>query len=200
MQTAATSLNAKELGQPMWLSLATSAISLCVLTFGVYLPRHHRGDLASAFLVIGFGLTMIMLALRQATTIGAGFGLGILGVLSVFRLRSIVIDHRDVAYFFATLSIGIIGGLTVDPPWLSPVLCVGMLAALIVTDNSRIASANQRVEILLDRVHTDPQSLKSELGTLLKAHIHRADIREVDTLKQTTLVDVRFRPNGETKK
>jgi hypothetical protein len=180
----------------MWSSLITSAVALCVLTFGMYIPRHHRGDLAAAFLVIGIGLAMIMLTLRQATTLGAGFGLGILGVLSVFRLRSTVIDHDDVAYFFATLSIGIIGGLTADPKWLTPVLCAGLLAALFVTDHSRIASANQRLEVRLDRVHTDPVELKAELATLLNAHIHRVAVRELDTMKQTTLVDVRFRPRG----
>jgi Domain of unknown function (DUF4956) len=179
----------------MWSSLVTSAVALCVLTFGMYIPRHHRGDLAAAFIVIGIGLAMIMLTLKQATTIGAGFGLGILGVLSVFRLRSIEIDHHDVAYFFATLSIGIIGGLTADPVWLTPVLCVGLLAALFVTDHPKISSANQRQVVLLDRVHTDPLELRSELGTLLNAHIHRVDVRKLDTLQQTTLVDVRFRAN-----
>jgi Domain of unknown function (DUF4956) len=179
----------------MWSSLITSAVALCVLTFGMYIPRHHRGDLAAAYLVIGVGLAMIMLTLRQATTLGAGFGLGILGVLSVFRLRSIEIDHHDVAYFFATLSIGIIGGLTAEPMWLTPVLCAGLLVALFVTDHPRFSSANQRQVVLLDRVYSDQQELKSALSTLLRAHIHRADVRRLDTLRQTTLVDVRFRPD-----
>jgi Domain of unknown function (DUF4956) len=160
----------------------------------MYIPRHHRGDLAAAFLVIGLGLAMIMLTLKQVTTLGAGFGLGILGVLSVFRLRSIEIDHHDVAYFFATLCIGIIGGLTADPKWLTPVLCAALLVALFVTDHSRISYSNQRQVVLLDRVHTDQLQLKAELAALLHAHIHRVDVRKLDTLKQTTLVDVRFRP------
>ena len=179
----------------MWFSLGTSAAALCVLTFGLYMPRHHRGDLAAAYLVIGLGLAMIMLTLRQATSLGAGFGLGILGVLSVFRLRSIEIDHHDVAYFFASLSIGIVGGLTVDPRWLTPVLCAGLVLAVFVGDHSRIASVNQQQLVLLDRVHTDHQELQSVLATLLNAHIHRFEIRKIDMLRQTTLVDVRFRPN-----
>jgi hypothetical protein len=156
----------------MWSSLITSAVALCVLTFGMYIPRHHRGDLAAAYLVIGVGLAMIMLTLRQATTLG-----------------------HDVAYFFATLSIGIIGGLTAEPMWLTPVLCAGLLVALFVTDHPRFSSANQRQVVLLDRVYSDQQELKSALSTLLRAHIHRADVRRLDTLRQTTLVDVRFRPD-----
>ena len=179
----------------MWFNLGTSAVALCVLTFGLYMPRHHRGDLAAAYLVIGLGLAMIMLTLRQATTLGAGFGLGILGVLSVFRLRSIEIDHHDVAYFFATLSIGIVGGLTVDPLWLTPALAGGLLAALFIVDHPRISSANQRQVVLLDRVFTGEQELKAELGTLLGARIHRVDVRKLDLVMQSTLVDVRFRPD-----
>lgn len=182
----------------MWFSLVTSALAISVLTFGLYMPRHHRGDIAAAFLVIGLGLSMIMLTLRQATSLGAGFGLGVLGVLSVFRLRSIEIDHHDVAYFFATLSIGIVGGLTVDPRWLTPVLCTALVVAVFVGDHPRVSSINQRQVILLDRVRVDKQELKSELGALLNGHVHRVDIREIDMLKQTTLVDVRFRPNRPT--
>jgi Domain of unknown function (DUF4956) len=185
-----------------WLSPATCVIALCILTFGLYLPRHHRGDLAAAYLVIGLGLGAIMLTLKQSTTLGAGFGLGILGVLSVFRLRSIEVAHRDVAYFFSALSIGIVSGLTANPQWLTPVLCVGILLAVFVGDHPRIIEANRYQTVLLDQAHTDDTKLRSELATLLNAHIHRVDVLKLDLLEQTTLVDVRFRPNrnraGET--
>ncbi len=181
-----------------WLSPATCVIALCILTFGLYLPRHHRGDLAAAFLVIGLGLGAIMLTLKQSTTLGAGFGLGILGVLSVFRLRSIEVAHRDVAYFFSALSIGIVSGLTANPQWLTPVLSVGILLAVFVGDHPRIIEANSHQTVLLDRAHTDDTKLRSELATLLNAHIHRVDVLKLDLLEQTTLVDVRFRPNRNT--
>jgi hypothetical protein len=179
----------------MWPSLTTSAVAICVLTFLMYLPRHHRSDIAAAYLVIGIGLAMIMMTLKQATTLGAGFGLGILGVLSVFRLRSTVIDHHDVAYFFATLSIGIIGGLNADPKWLTPVLCAGLLVALFIGDHPRLSSVNRRQMVTLDRMLTDHQILKTELESLLNGRILRVDVKELDMVRQTTLVDVRFRPN-----
>ncbi len=180
------------------LGFGISAAAVCVLTFALYLPRHHRSDLAAAYLVIGLGLSMIMVTLKQATTIGAGFGLGILGVLSVFRLRSIEIDHHDVAYFFATLAIGIVGGLTVSPNWLTAVLCAGLLVALFVADHPRVSSTHSHQTVLLDRVFTDNATLVEELGTLLNAQIRRVDIRELDLLKQTTLVEVRFRRNDKS--
>ncbi len=181
-----------------WLSATLCVLTLCVLTFGLYLPRHHRSDLAAAYLVIGIGLGAILITLRQATTLGAGFGLGVLGVLSIFRLRSIVIAHRDVAYFFAALSMGIVGGLTATPDWLTPVLCAGVLVAVFVGDHPRINLANQQQTVLLDRVHTNQRQLRTELETLLNAHVHRVDVIKLDLLEQSTLVDVRFRPNRES--
>jgi hypothetical protein len=180
-----------------WLSASACVIILCMLTFGLYLPRHHRSDLAAAYLVIGIGLGAIMITLRQATTLGAGFGLGVLGVLSIFRLRSVVMAHRDVAYFFASLCIGIVGGLTATPLWLTPVLCVGVLVAVFVGDHPRINNANHQQTILLDRVHTNQGALKSHLETVLNAHVHRVDVLRLDLLEQSTLVDVRFSPNRE---
>ena len=180
----------------MLLSLVISAVAICVLTFVLYLPRHHRSDIAAAYLLIGLGLSMIMVTLRQATTLGAGFGLGILGVLSVFRLRSVVIDHHDVAYFFATLSLAIVGGLTADPAWLTPVFCAVLLVALFVVDHPRISSANERQTLLLDRVHKNGPELRAELASLLDARVLRVNVHEVDLLRQTTRVDVRFRSNG----
>jgi hypothetical protein len=176
-----------------WLGFCISAVAVCALAFGLYLPRHHRSDLAAAYLVIGLGLSMIMVTLKQATTIGAGFGLGILGVLSVFRLRSIVIDHHDVAYFFATLSIAIVGGLTVTPQWLTAVFCAALLVALFVSDHPRLSSVYLHQVVLLDRIFTEESAVAVEVSALLNAQIRRVEIRELDLLKQTTLVEVRYR-------
>ncbi len=126
---------------------------------------------------------------------GSGFGLGILGVLSVFRLRSVVIDHHDVAYFFATLSIGIVGGLTAEPEWLTPVFCAALLVALFLVDHPLVSSANERQILLLDRVHKNWPELRTELARWLDARVLRVDVQEVDLLRQTTLLDVRFRSN-----
>lgn len=42
----------------------------------------------------------------------AGVGLGLFGVLSIIRLRSEELSQREVAYYFASLSLGLLGGLS----------------------------------------------------------------------------------------
>lgn len=48
-----------------------------------------------------------------------GLGLGLFGVLSIIRLRSSEISQHEVAYYFASLAIGLISGMatTITPSW-----------------------------------------------------------------------------------
>ena len=62
-------------------------LAIAVLTFGVYFPRHHRRDLVVAFLGVNVGVLAVSMVLGS-TTVGAGLGLGLFGVLSIIRLRS----------------------------------------------------------------------------------------------------------------
>ena len=55
----------------------------------------------------------------------AGLGLGLFGVLSIIRLRSSSLAQGEVAYFFAALALGLLGGIQTAP--------IGMVAALMGT-------------------------------------------------------------------
>ena len=89
-------------------------LAIAVLTFGVYFPRHHRRDLVVAFLGVNVGVLAVSMVLGS-TTIGAGLGLGLFGVLSIIRLRSSEISQHEVAYYFAALALGLLAGLATPP-------------------------------------------------------------------------------------
>ena len=75
-------------------------IAIAVLTFAVYFPRHHRKDLVAAFLGVNVGVLAVAMVLGSST-VSAGLGLGLFGVLSIIRLRSSEIAQHEVAYYFA---------------------------------------------------------------------------------------------------
>ena len=50
-----------------------------------------------------------------STTVGAGLGLGLFGVLSIIRLRSNEIAQHEIAYYFAALALGLLAGLSGTP-------------------------------------------------------------------------------------
>src|SRR3954463_3035718 len=88
------------------ITIAVDLVAIGVLTFGIYFPRHRRRDLVVAFLGVNVGVLAVSMILGS-TAIGAGLGLGLFGVLSIIRLRSREIEQHEVAYYFASLALGL---------------------------------------------------------------------------------------------
>ena len=91
--------------------IAADLVAIAVLTFALYFRRHRRRDLVVAFLGVNVGVLAVSLVLGL-TTASLGVGLGLFGVLSIIRLRSTEITQREVAYYFASLALGLIAGLS----------------------------------------------------------------------------------------
>lgn len=174
-----------------YLLYAVDLIAISVLTFAVYFPRHHRRDLVVAFLGVNVGVLVVAGALAQST-VGAGLGLGLFGVLSIIRLRSTELTQHEVAYYFAALALGLLGGLSAGPVALS----VGLMALLVVVialaDSPRLLSRHRQQLLVLDQAVTDETALVARLEQLLGARVHRADVQRLDLVNDTTTVEVRY--------
>ena len=165
--------------------------AILVLTFGLYFPRHRRKDLLVAFLGVNIGVLAVANALASSDA-SAGLGLGLFGVLSIIRLRSTELDQHEVAYYFASLSLGLIGGIAVDPAWLTPACMVAILAVVVVADHPRLFSGYRRHNMTLDRAFTNETALIAHLEAELNAAIHHVTVRKVDLVHDTTTVEVRY--------
>ena len=112
-------------------------VAIAILVFALYFPRHRRRDMVVAYLVTNLGLVAVTSALT-ATGVSAGLGFGLFAVLSIIRLRSAELDQQEVAYYFAAMTLGLLGGLVLSPAWLAPALMVAVLAALAIGDAPRL--------------------------------------------------------------
>lgn len=126
------------------------------------------------------------------TAVGAGLGLGLFGVLSIIRLRSDELVQHEIAYYFAALALGLIGGLGTNLP-LSAGLMVMVVLTLYLADNPRILRGWMRQVLVLDRAITDQPTLLGELERRFGATVHSAQTIRLDLVNDTTTVDVRFR-------
>lgn len=173
------------------LTFLLDVVAIAILTFGLYFPRHRRRDMVVAYLVVNLGLVALTSSLT-ATGVSLGLGFGLFAVLSIIRLRSAELDQQEVAYYFAALALGLLGGLTLEPTWLGPVLMLAILVALAVGDSPRLF-ARYRVEtIMLDAAYADERELIERLEELLGARVHRIKVRRLDLVEAKTQVEARY--------
>jgi Domain of unknown function (DUF4956) len=176
--------------------LIVDLIAITVLVYPLYFLRHRRKDILLAFVGVNTGvlaLTFMLGHMPLART--TGLGLGLIGVLRIIRLRSAIVSMEEIAYFLVALSLGLLCGAKPDPTWLTPVVAVALLAVVFVVDHPSLYKQYRHQELLLDRVFADETKLVEHLSTLLNANIHRATVRRLDMVRDSTLVDVRYRLN-----
>ena len=170
---------------------AVDLLAITVLVFALYLPRHRRKDLVVAYLGVNVGVLAVADALTSSG-VSAGLGLGLFGVLSIIRLRSTELDQEEVAYYFAALALGLLGGLSDAPILLTAGLMATIVAVLYVGDHPRLFSGYRTQVMNLGMAFTDEAALRVALEDMLGGRVHRMKVRRVDLVNDTTTVEVRY--------
>lgn len=164
-------------------------VAMTLLALPLYWRRHKRADLVAAFIRVNIGVLAVTMILTQATV---STGLGLFGVLSIIRLRSSEISQREVAYYFASLSIGLLSGMAGAPDALTIGLIALILAALAIADSLLLGSQRSQ-QVQLDRAIADEKELVAELEARLGADVLKTRILKIDLVNDLTLVEVHSR-------
>ena len=166
--------------------------AMLVLVFGLYFPRHRRSDLVAAFLGVNVGVLAVATVLANST-VSAGLGLGLFGVLSIIRLRSDQISQTEIAYYFAALSIGLLSGMTTQATPLLLGLIALILGALALGDSTLVFGRYTTQTVQLDSAIADQDALAAALEERLGASVVATRVIKLDLVNDLTLVDVRTR-------
>ncbi|HUG00080.1 MAG TPA: DUF4956 domain-containing protein, partial [Ilumatobacter sp.] len=150
---------------PLVQLFAIDIVAISILTFALYFPRHHRRELVLALLGVNVGVLGVTQALSSAE-ISAGLGLGLFGVLSIIRLRSAEMDQGEVAYYFAALTLGMLGGFPVTPAWVSPALMAAILVAVLVGDHPALFRRYRTATVTLDHAYPNEADMRARLSLL----------------------------------
>lgn len=127
--------------------VALDFASVAILTLGLFLPRHHRRDLATVFWLFNTAMLCVLLVIDTGQ-IGVGAGLGLFGVLSIVRLRSEQYRNVEIGYFFVALAPALVNGLA--PGVLLPILLsAGILTVVLLVNSDRLLPSTRHVEIVL---------------------------------------------------
>ena len=175
-----------------YLLLLADLVAIAILTFAIYLPRHQRRDLATAYLAVNAGVLAVTVALaNSAATLG--LGLGLFGVLSIIRLRSSELEQHEVAYYFSALALGLLGGLGGGSAALTIGLMAFVVLVLAIGDSPRLMRPQAHQQVVLDRAIADHEALLARLELLLGPGIQRTSVRKLDLVNDLTVVDVTYR-------
>lgn len=167
------------------------AVMICLLVFGVYVPRHHRRDMVVSYVTVNTGVMAVAFALSESAT-AAALGMGLFGVLSIIRLRSEELSQIETAYYFSALALGLLGGVGLPLVSCLP-LMAGLVLVMSVVDTRRVAGGVHRELVVLDHAVADEAALRRELGERLGGEVLTAAVQRLDFVNDTTMIDVRFR-------
>jgi hypothetical protein len=176
--------------------LGVDVLSLLVLVGWLYRRRHSAPAMPLVFAVLNIGLFAALSAI-SAGSFKAGVGFGLFGLLSLVRLRSTAFTLKDVAYTFIALVLGLVNGLQERQLWLVVVLNVLLVVVVAVTDDSRTQPATRVMRLTLDHLVLDPDEALLELSKRLAVPIVAVIIDDVDFVRETTRVSVRYTVNDQ---
>ena len=172
--------------------IGADLIAITLLVGALYIPRHGRRDLVAAYIGGNVGVLAVTLLLSTSDNVGAGLGLGLFGVLSIIRLRSSSLAQGEVAYFFAALALGLLGGIKTHLIIVA-ILMALILASLWVGDHPALMRRNRNQTVTLDRAISNESELITELENLLGDQVRSVDLKSLDLVNDTTIVEVHYR-------
>lgn len=178
---------------------AADIVAIAILTFGLYFPRHRRRDLVTAYVGLNVGVLAVSGALASSN-VGAGLGLGLFGVLSIIRLRSSEIAQHEVAYYFAALALGLLGGLGGSGAAIA--VNIGLMALIVVAmafaDSPHLLGRYRSETVVIDRAIANEADQKAYLEDLLGGRVRSITVQRLDLVNDTTVVGVRYEvPRGQ---
>jgi len=174
------------------IDLGVDLLAIFLLAFVLYFRRHRRADLLLAYVALNIGIFVAMSLLgRVRVDIALGFGL--FAILSIIRLRSSAVTQQEVAYYFVALVLGLVNGLDLDDRRILVTANVLLLATMLVVDSRALRDRARRVDIALDVVHSDDAALVADLERRLGGRVLHHVVNEVDYVRDTMVVDVRYR-------
>jgi hypothetical protein len=173
--------------------LALDLVAACALVYGLFHPRHGRTDLVVVYALFNVGLFLALVVIARGQ-VGMGVGFGLFAVLSIVRLRSEPFSNRELAYFFVALVLALVCAIDVGSLALAGLLAAVVLLVAWAIDHPRVSRPASRVEITLELVFADDAALRRHLEERLNASIQQCSVQEIDYVRETTRVEVRYVP------
>ncbi len=179
------------------IDLAVDLVAIFVMAYVLYFRRHRRADLLLAYVTLNIGIFVAM-SLLNLVRVDIALGFGLFAILSIIRLRSSTVTQQEVAYYFVALVMGLVNGMNLSDRGLVVGVNVLLLLTMFVVDSRPLRDRARRMEITLDTVHADDAALVADLESRLNGQVIHHVVNEIDYVRDTMIVDVRYRAGSRT--
>ena len=172
--------------------LGIDLVAIFVMTYVLYFRRHWRADLLLSYVALNIGI-FVAISLLTTVRVDIALGFGLFAILSIIRLRSTSVTQQEVAYYFVALVMGLVNGMDIPDRRLVVLINVLLLGAMAIVDSKALRERTRRMDVHLDAVHADDASLVADLEQRLGGTVLHHEVNDVDYVRRTMLVDVRYR-------
>ena len=170
--------------------LGLDVLSMLVLIGVLYRRRVSAPEMTLVFTALNIGLFAAVSAIGSGH-FPTGIGFGLFGLLSLVRLRSAAFTLKDVAYTFVALILALVNGLPERNILLVIALDVVLLAAIWLTDESRVSRPTRIMRVTLDRARPDHEAVAAAIRERLGFEPVGLTVDDIDFVRDTTRVQVR---------
>ena len=174
------------------IDLGVDLAAIFLLAYALYFRRHRRADLLLAYIALNIGI-FVAISLLSTARVDIALGFGLFAILSIIRLRSSAVTQQEVAYYFVALVMGLVNGLDLDDRRLVVLINALLLVTMLVADSRPLRERARRLDVTLDTVHGDDAALVADLERRLGGRVLHHQVNDIDYVRNTTLVDVRYR-------
>jgi hypothetical protein len=168
-------------------------VSLLIVVAGLYHRRHGRTAQQTVYVAVNVGL-VVTLSLLHVVQIDFRVGFGLFALLRLVHLRARKSSEEESAYWFAVLVLALVNGVVLTDWWLALVLNVLVIATLALVDTDRLRYRARNCEVVLDEILHDQSLLVAELERRLNGRVVHHIVEQVDYVRESMVVDVRYRP------
>ena len=178
------------------IDLLVDVAAIFLLAYVLYFRRHRRADLLLAYVSLNIGIFVAM-SLLGKVRVDIAVGFGLFAILSIIRLRSTSVTQQEVAYYFVALVLGLVNGLDIEDRRLVIMINVLLIAVMALVDSRPLRDRARRTDVHLDVIHSDDAALVADLERRLGGRVMHHEVNDVDYVRETMLVDVRYRAGRE---
>ena len=193
-----------ELNQdPLWSTLIRFLVTLIVLTIiikFIYSPHTRRKRNEFSFYLMGIMIFMVCILL-QHVEIQLGVALGLFAVFAIMRFRSENLRLREMSYFFTVIGVSVINAMaTFYNPVRGPILInFVIIASIFILEKIYYKKPKKSLDkavLVYDKLelldHGRYNELLADLSSRTRMKIEKAELREVNLIKNTAELDIFF--------